>query len=53
MLTISGVPRKPVVLVILDGFGTNPSKTNNAVAQASTASLDSYFSRYPHTTLNA
>ena len=53
MLTISGVPRKPVVLVILDGFGTNPSKTNNAVAQASTAALDNYFSRYPHTTLNA
>ena len=42
-----------MVLVILDGFGTNPSKANNAVAQASTASLDSYFSRYPHTTLNA
>ncbi len=53
MLTISGVPRKPVVLVILDGFGTNPSKTNNAVAQATTTSLDNYFSRYPHTTLNA
>lgn len=53
MTTISGVPRKPVVLVILDGFGVNPSKTHNAVAEAKTPYLDSYFSRYPHTTLSA
>lgn len=53
MLNISGVPRRPVVLVILDGFGVNPSKRNNAVAEAATPHLDEYFSRYPHTTLNA
>lgn len=51
--TVSGVPRKPVVLIILDGFGVNPSKTHNAVAQAKTPYLDSYFSRYQHMTLSA
>jgi len=53
MLNVSGVPRRPVVLVILDGFGVNPSKRNNGVAEAATPHLDGYFSRYPHTTLNA
>jgi 2,3-bisphosphoglycerate-independent phosphoglycerate mutase len=53
MLNISGVPRRPVVLVILDGFGVNPSKRNNGVAEAATPNLDRYFSRFPHTTLNA
>ena len=53
MNLIPGVPRRPVVLVILDGFGINPSKRNNAVAEAETPNLDDYFSRYPHTTLNA
>lgn len=52
MNLIPGIPRRPVVLVILDGFGINPSKRNNAVAEAETPNLDDYFSRYPHTTLN-
>ncbi|WP_455212073.1 2,3-bisphosphoglycerate-independent phosphoglycerate mutase [Kaarinaea lacus] len=46
-------PRRPVVLMILDGFGVNPSRVNNAVLQANTPNLDAYFSRYPHTTLSA
>lgn len=46
-------PRKPVVLVILDGFGVNPSKTDNAVHLAHTPRLDHYFSHYSHTTLQA
>ena len=41
------------MLVILDGFGTNPSKTNNAVLQADTPRLDEYFSTYAHTVLEA
>lgn len=53
MSTLSGVQRKPVILIILDGFGVNPSKQNNAVFEAPTPNLDSYFSRYPHTLLNA
>lgn len=46
-------PRSPVVLVIMDGFGINPSKINNAVAEASTPRLDEYFYRYPWTLLDA
>ncbi len=46
-------PRKPVVLVILDGFGLSPGKQNNAVAQASTPNLDGWFAHYPSTTLSA
>ncbi|MCB1790728.1 MAG: 2,3-bisphosphoglycerate-independent phosphoglycerate mutase [Gammaproteobacteria bacterium] len=53
MTAIEGVPRRPVVLVILDGVGVNPSKRNNGVAEALTPALDDYFGRYPHTTLNA
>ena len=45
--------RKRVALVILDGFGVNPSKANNAVLRANTPRLDEYFSRYPHTVLEA
>lgn len=46
-------PRSPVVLLILDGFGTNPCGRNNAVIEANTPHLDDYFSRYPHTLLQA
>ncbi len=45
--------RKRVLLVILDGFGVNPSKANNAVLHAKTPRLDHYFSSYPHTVLEA
>ena len=47
------VPRRRAVLIILDGFGVNPSKLNNAVLQARTPRLDEYFSRYQHCTLEA
>ena len=53
MSQLTGVPRRPVVLVILDGFGVNPSKRNNGVVEARTPRLDAYFARYPHTTLAA
>jgi 2,3-bisphosphoglycerate-independent phosphoglycerate mutase len=46
-------PRRPVVLMILDGFGVNPSRVNNAVLQANTPNLDRYFSHNSHTTLSA
>lgn len=46
-------PRRPVLLVILDGFGINPSKLNNAVAIAQTPKLDAYFSRYTHCALQS
>ena len=47
------VPRKPTLLIILDGFGVNPSRINNAVQEANTPRLDEYFSRHSHTTLDA
>jgi 2,3-bisphosphoglycerate-independent phosphoglycerate mutase len=49
----SSVPRRPVLLVILDGFGVNPSPEHNAVAQANTPHLDAYFASHPHTLLKA
>jgi 2,3-bisphosphoglycerate-independent phosphoglycerate mutase len=47
------VPRRPALLIILDGFGVNPSRINNAVAEARTPRLDEYFSKHSHTTLDA
>lgn len=46
-------PRQPTILIILDGFGVNPSRINNAVVEADTPRLDEYFSRHTHTTLDA
>ena len=48
-----GAPRRPVVLMILDGFGLNPGKANNAVYLADTPKLDFYLSHYPHTAIDA
>ena len=45
--------RNRAMLLILDGFGTNPSKSNNAVLQANTPKIDEYFSNYSHTVLEA
>jgi 2,3-bisphosphoglycerate-independent phosphoglycerate mutase len=47
------VPRRKTILVILDGFGLNPSKKNNAVHEANTPRLDEYFARYAHTAIEA
>ena len=49
----TNAPRRPVLLIILDGFGVNPSRLNNAVALAHTPRLDEYFAHYPHTVLEA
>ena len=46
-------PRRPVVLIVLDGFGVNPSRRNNAVCEARTPRFDEYFARHPHTVLEA
>src|SRR2546423_8229133 len=44
------VPR-PVVLVILDGFGERPEASDNAVRLAKTPHLDQLYAEYPHTTI--
>ena len=46
-------PRKPVLLVILDGFGVNISAKHNAVALAQTPNFDHWFSTNPHTLINS
>ncbi len=45
--------KKPTVLVILDGFGHREGSSFNAIAQADTPLLDSWFAQYPHTLLEA
>ena len=43
---------QPVVLVILDGFGINPRKEYNAIANASTPNLDALLRDYPNSRLS-
>ncbi len=45
--------RKPVLLIILDGFGVNPGKHHNAIHHAHTPRLDEYFAQYPITSIQA
>ncbi len=44
---------EPVVLVVLDGFGVNPSRLHNGWAQARTPHLDGYFASWSHGVLQA
>ncbi|MDO9067603.1 MAG: 2,3-bisphosphoglycerate-independent phosphoglycerate mutase [Deltaproteobacteria bacterium] len=41
--------KKPLVLMILDGWGINPNPAHNAVALAKTPNLTRYLDEYPHT----
>lgn len=45
--------KKPVLLMILDGWGLAAPESSNAAAMASTPCLDELFAKYPHTTLEA
>jgi len=47
------VRKSPVLLMIFDGFGLNPSRKYNAWALAKTPHLDEYFSTNPHSALQA
>jgi 2,3-bisphosphoglycerate-independent phosphoglycerate mutase len=44
---------RPVALVILDGWGINPERENNAIALADTPNMDKLWEDYPHTSLDA
>jgi 2,3-bisphosphoglycerate-independent phosphoglycerate mutase len=44
--------RQPVILIILDGFGINPRKEGNAVANASKPNLDALLRDYPNSRLS-
>ena len=43
---------KPILLMILDGFGYREAMEYNAIQQAKTPNLDQYFADYPHTYLS-
>ncbi len=45
--------KKPVALLILDGFGKNDADYGNAVAAANTPNLDRYFRECPNTLIGA
>ncbi len=45
--------KTPTTLIIMDGFGLNPSPAGNAVASARTPVLDKLFATCPNTTLSA
>ncbi len=44
---------KPLVLLILDGWGIGPNSAGNAIMRANTPNINSYWSTYPHTQLAA
>ena len=50
---MSSAARRPVVLVVLDGWGCAPPGPGNAVEQAATPVFDALLRRWPHTTLAA
>jgi len=45
-------PLKPIVLIILDGFGYREDKEANAIAAANTPCLDKLWANYPHTVIS-
>ncbi len=45
--------RKPVVLLILDGWGLGKAYEGNAISLANPLNFDHYWQTYPHTTLEA
>ena len=45
--------KKPLALIILDGYGINHKTEGNAVAAAYKPNLDSYMKNYPHTVIHA
>ncbi len=53
MTSLSQAPRRPAILIVMDGMGHNPSKLNNAVALANTPQLDQLYCQHPLTVLEA
>ncbi len=45
--------KKPIALIILDGFGINEATEGNAIKAAKKPNIDSYFANYPNTILYA
>lgn len=47
------MPKKPVALIILDGFAFRDEVKGNAVAQAEKPNFDRFWNAFPHATLTA
>ena len=45
--------KRPVALIIMDGFGCNDSNYGNAIKSANTPNIDRYLKEYPNTTIGA
>lgn len=45
--------KKPIALIIMDGYGINKETEGNAIAAANTPNLDKFFAEYPNTQLSA
>ena len=45
--------KKPVILVIMDGYGIRKETYGNAIAKAKKPNLDKYFANYPYTQIQA
>lgn len=45
--------KSPIALIIMDGYGINPETEGNAIYEAKTPYLDSYFEKYPNSQLLA
>ena len=45
--------KKPIALLIMDGYGLRPDTYGNAISSAKTPNIDKYISMYPHTKLSA
>jgi 2,3-bisphosphoglycerate-independent phosphoglycerate mutase len=46
---MNNIPKKPFLLLILDGFGYRENKTYNAIANASMPNYNRLWETYPHT----
>lgn len=44
---------KPVVLLVLDGWGIGPNNPGNAIMRANTPNIDKYWVAFPHTQIAA
>lgn len=44
--------QRPLILIVLDGWGVHPHREGNAIAQASTPNMDSFAGHYPSSTIS-
>ena len=51
--TRSTLPRRQIVLIVIDGWGLAPDGPANAIALADTPTMDRLWAEYPHTSVEA